>query len=200
MEQLKKIDKSYLNSVRNKPENSGLVFEKYGKYRDINKYSDYEITEMIYGLYPHKKMILVDGDYFIDLKDVIEIVCDLNQTTYFKVPTKEDFITNAHNSISNIRTFYISNYWLITKSEINGSTKHRITRLLYKIGAIRQGRNKFKKLYSIKNDYVFFQRFEQGSFPKDLYYPIKRYINGLFFEDDYRISNFRVDSQIQLRR
>lgn len=200
MENLKKIDKSYINKVRNAPNKSGLLFEKYGKSSNVNDYTDREITEMVYGLYTEKKMILVDGDYFIDLNDVTEVICELDQATYFKKPTREDYKTNNHNSISNIRTFYIRNYWLITNQDVHGIKKHKITRLLYKIGALRQGRNNFKKLYSISNDYVAFQKFKQGLYPKDLYHPIKRFINGLFFQDDYKISNFKVDSDIKLEK
>lgn len=198
MENIKSIDKSYINKVRNAPNKSGLVFEQFGRSPNIKDYTDREITEMIYGLYIDKKMILVDGDYFINLNKVVEIVCELDQATYFKKPTREDYKTNRHNEISNIRTFYVRNYWLITNDEVHGMKKHKITRLLCKIGAIRQGRNNFKKLFSISNDYVSFQKFKQGLYPKDLYHPIKRYINGLFFRDDYRISNFRVESEIEL--
>ena len=38
------------------------------------------------------------------------------------------------------------------------------------------------------------QSFKEGYFPKDLYHPIKRKINGLFFDDDYRINDFKVIS------
>ncbi|MEO5991385.1 MAG: hypothetical protein ABIP68_07080 [Ferruginibacter sp.] len=200
MKTLKKIDKSRINKVRDEPNKSGLLFEKYGKSPNISEYTDREITEMVYGLYVDKKMIHTDGDYFIDLNEVTEIICDLDQATYFTKPTIEDYKTNRHNAISNIRMFYIRNYWLITDKETYGTKRHNITRLLYKIGAIRQGRNNFKKLYSISNSYVAFQKFEQGLYPKDLYHPIKRFINGLFFQDDYRISNFKVESDIKLEK
>lgn len=198
MEKLKKIDKSYLNKVRNAPNKSGLVFDQYGKSPNINDYTDREITEMVYGLYIDKKMLLVDGDYFIDLDDVVEVICELDQASYFKKPTREDYKTNRHNVISNIRTFYIRSYWLVTKEEVHGEKKHKITRLLFKIGAIRQGRNKLNKLYSVSNDYSVFQKFKQGLYPKDLYHPIKIFINELFYQDEYKISNFKVESKIEL--
>jgi hypothetical protein len=200
MENLKNIDTNFINKVRNAPSKSGLLFEKYGKSSNINNYSDREIIEMVYGLYIDKKMLLVDSDYFIDLNNVTEVICELDQATYFTKPTREDYKTNRHNTISNIRTYYVRNYWLITNLEVHGMKKHKITRLLYKIGAIKQGRNNFKELYSISNDYLVFQKFKQGLFPKDLYHPIKRFINGLFFQDDYKISNFKVDSDIKFEK
>jgi hypothetical protein len=200
MENLKRIDKRYIDKVRNTPEKCGLVFEKYGKSTKIDDYTDTEITEMVYGIYKDKKMLLVDGDYFIDLNTVTEIVCDLDKATYYKKPTREDYGTNNYNSISNIRTFYIKNYWLITDKEIGGTKKHKITRLLCKIGALRQGRNNFRDNYSISNDYKSFQTFKQGLYPKDLFHPIKRYINGLFFEDDYRLANFKVESRFKIEK
>ena len=51
MENLKKIDKSYINKVRQAPSKNGLAFEHYGKSPNIDDYSDREITEMVYGLY-----------------------------------------------------------------------------------------------------------------------------------------------------
>lgn len=200
MEQLRKIPQTRINKVRNSPQDSGLAFQQHGKYSDIKKYSDREITEMIYGIYTDTKMILVDGDYFIDLKDVTEIICVLDNATYIKKPTADNFKTNSHNSINNIRTYYIKDYFLVTKNEVAEQTRHKITNLLCKIGAIKQGRNEFIGLFSIPNDYQSLQTFKQGIFPKDLYHPIKRYINGLFFQDDYCIDNFKVESKFKIEK
>jgi hypothetical protein len=200
IEKLKTIPQGIINRVRNYPIESGLAFQKFGKYSDIKQYSDREITEMIYGLYTDKQMILVDGDYFVDLNDVIETICVLDKAAYHKEPTKEDFKTNLQNTVRNIRTFYVKDYILVTKIEVGGTTRHKITNLLYKIGAIREGQNKFIGLFSISNDYKTLHSFTQGLFPKVLYHPIKRYINGLFFQDDYHISNFNVESNFKIEK
>lgn len=195
MERIRKIPQPRINEVRKAPKTSGLAFEMYGKHSDIKMYSDREISEMLYGIYSHSKIILVDADYFVNLSDVIETVCVLNKATYNKKPTSEDLNTNAYNTIRNIRTFYVKDYYLITKSTIAGKTRHQISNYLLRIGAIRQGRKEFKGLYSVSNQYQTMQKFKQGLFPKDLYHPIKRHINGLFFDDDYYISNFKVESK-----
>lgn len=200
MEKLRSISKTAINKVRNSPLESGIEFKKFGKYSDIKEYSDREITEMIYGIYKDNKMILVDDDYYIDLNNVIEIICVLEKASYHKEPKDDDFETNFHNRINNIRTFYIKDYILVSKNEVECKTRHKITNLFCKIGAIRAGRNEFIGLFSISNDYKTFQSFTQGQFPKDLYHPIKRFINGLFFQDDYCISNFKVESKIKIER
>ena len=118
--------------------------------------------------------------------------------TYFKNPSLEDYKHNRHNKIENIRTFYIKDYYLISEKEIYGSKRHDITKLLRKLGALRSGKNNFRSLYGIRNDFKTKQNFKQGEFPKDLYDPIKVFINGLFFQDDYKISNFKVESSINI--
>lgn len=198
MENIKHIPQSTIRMIRRSPANSKLHYREYGRATDLNEYSDREITEMIYGIYRDKKIIGVDGGYFVDLNEVIETVCVLDRVSYFKKPTKEDLKTNRHNSIKNIRTFYVKDYLLVTRSKVNGVTRHSIAKLLCKVGAINEGRKEFAGLYSNRNYYGAFQSFAQGVFPKDLYHPIKRYINGLFFNDDYRISNFRVESKLEV--
>ncbi|UTW66571.1 hypothetical protein KFE94_00225 [bacterium SCSIO 12643] len=192
-----KISKTQINQIKNKPNESGLVFDKYGKSQNINDYSDREISEMALGIYKYSKNILVDGDYFVDLNKVINTKCQLEEVTYYKKPTLEDFKTNAHNSIGNIRTFYIKDYFLITEDEIFGLKEHRITKYLFKIGFLKNGRNKFRGLYSISNDY---KTLILEKYPKDLFHPIKKYINGLFFLDEYYISNFVVESKINIHK
>ncbi len=56
MEQIRKIPQTQIKKVRNSPQTSGLAFQKYGKHSDINKYSDSEITEMLYGIYQYSKL------------------------------------------------------------------------------------------------------------------------------------------------
>ncbi|MFV0265797.1 MAG: hypothetical protein ACK5HT_01550 [Draconibacterium sp.] len=194
MEKLRTIPQSTINKIRRNPKNSGLAYLEYGRYSEINEYSDREITEMIYGIYQSQRILLTDGDYFLNLNDVVKTTCKLEDVTYIQKPTKEDLKTNAHNSIRNIRTFYVSDYYLVTENKVAGNTEHKITTFLYKIGAINKGRNQFSNLFSCRNHYQTLQEFKAGLFPKDLYHPIKRYINGLFFNDDYRIGEFEVKS------
>jgi len=198
MEKLRTIPQSTINKFRRNLKKSGLAYLEYGKYSDINEYTDREIMEMIYGIYRFRKTLLTDGDYFLNLNDVVKTVCKLEEVTYIQKPTKEDLKTNAHNSIRNIRTFYVSDYYLITEEEITGNTEHKITAFLYKVGAINKGRNQYSNLFSCSNYYKTLQVFKAGLFPKDLYHPIKRYINGLFFRDDYRIGEFEVKSNFTI--
>lgn len=195
MEKLKTIQKSRINRVRNFPSKSGLSFEKYGKSENINDYTEREISEMLLGIYKDTKNLLVDGDYFVDLTKVTATKCVLETVSYYKNPTLDDYKTNYHNRIDNIRTFYVKDYFLITDAIISRTKEHRITRYLYKTGILNQGRNNFSGLYSISNDYATLLH---GKYPKDLFHPIKRYINGLFFNDDYKISNFIFESQIEI--
>jgi hypothetical protein len=199
MQEIKPLPAGTIKKIRNLAERSGIKYKLYGKHLEINKYTDRELTEMYYGIFKDKKIILVDGDYFIDLKDVVGIICSLDSVSYFKSPTADDYKTNRHNHLDNIRTFYVKDYFLVTRTETHGRSKHSITSLLCAIGAINKGRNKYVGLYSIKNDYKSLQSFKLGKFPKDLYHPVKNYINGLFFNDDYYISSFKVDTQIEIK-
>lgn len=197
----KKIPKANINKIRySKFRNDGLAYKEFGEHNDIQNYTDEEITQMFYGMYPFKKMLLVDGDYFIKLTDIIEIVCVLEKVTYYKAPTHEDFKTNAHNRISNIRTFYIKDYFLITQNEVNGTLKHKITNFLHKVGELRRGRGEFSGLFSYKNQWKILYSFKQGYYSRDLFQPIKIYINDLFFSDGYYLSNFKVESNFKIEK
>ncbi|GAA5084576.1 hypothetical protein GCM10023210_04530 [Chryseobacterium ginsengisoli] len=194
MEKLKPIVKSRINKAYDHPENNGLLYKKYGKYENIKDYSEREIIEMLYGIYKTSK-ILIASDTIINLNDVVESTCILADVSYIKKPTLEDYKVNSHNTIDNIRTFYIKDYFLITDDKNGKRQEHRITDFLRKIGFLRVGRGKHIGYYSISNSYKTLQG---GLYPKDLFYPIKRYINGLFFSDDYKISKFSVDSPIKI--
>jgi len=196
MSLLKTKPKALIDKARRNP--NGIKFEEYGKSKEIYDYSENEISEMLFGVYTHKGMLLVDGDYFIDMNNVFQVVCELENVTYDKKPSLEDLKTNSHNTIDNIKTFYLKNYYLITKDKFGGETKHRITRFLCKIGVIRQGRNNFRGLYSIGNSYKTVQAYNGKKYPKDLFHPIKFYINGLFFVDQYKITDFIVKSEIRI--
>lgn len=195
MEKIKSIEKSRINKIYKNPKSSGLAFKTYGKSQNINDYSEEEISEMILGIYKTHKFLLVDGDYFVNLEDVLKTECILQDVSYIKKPTLETFKDNSCNVISNIRTFYIKDYFLITKNTNGEITKHKITKYFHKIGFLNSGRGKYRGLYSIANNY---KAILNGKFPKDLFHPIKKYINGLFFNDDYKITDFEVISQIKI--
>lgn len=147
-----------------------------------------------------KEMFPTDGDYLINLSDVKSAYCNLENVTYIKKPTQEDYKTGRHNIISNIKTFYIRNYFLVTeKPEGLYTNEHEITKYLWQAGAIQKGSNNYKELYRIANAYISLQKFERGAFPKDLFYPIKEFINITFFEDEYKISDFYVNSKIDIK-
>lgn len=148
----------------------------------------------------NKEMFTTDGDYSINLNNVKSAYCTLENVTYIKKPTQDDYKNGRHNIISNIRTFYIRNYFLVTdKPEGWDTTEHDITKYLWRAGAFRKGSGNFKELYSIANVYISLQKFERGAFPKDLFYPIKQFINAAFFEDDYKINDFYVNGRIDIK-
>lgn len=194
MEKLKTIEKSRINRIYSSPEKSSLLYLDYGKSKNINDYSEREITEMLHGIYKHSR-ILIAEDAIINLSDVKEAYCILADVSYIKKPTLENYKSNSHNTIDNIRTFYVKDYFLITEDKNGKKENHRITRYLHKIGFLRLGTGKHRGYYSISNSYKTLQG---GQYPKDLFYPIKRYINGLFFNDDYKISKFSVVSPIEI--
>lgn len=196
MRNIKKVQKSIINKIYKNPNSSGLSYDIYGKYNSIKEYSEDEINEMYLGIYRHKKHLLVDGDYFINIENVIKTECVLESVSYYKKPSIESTKDNSCNLISNIRTFYIRDYYLVTKDPVFGNTRHRITRFLYKIGFLNIGRGKYIGLYSIANDY---KTILNGKYPKDLYHPIKKYINGLFFNDDYKIYDFDLITSIRFK-
>lgn len=195
MEKIKKIEKSKINKVYNRPDQSGLMYKLYGKSVNIDDYSEREINEMLLGIYRDTKHLLVDGDYFVNLENVIKSECILQDVSYYKKPTLKTFKDNSINIISNIRTFYVKDYYIITNQTVGGITKHKITKYLHKIGFLNSGRGKYRGLFSIANDY---QTLQGGNYPKDLFHPIKRYINSLFFSDDYKISDFEVVTSLTI--
>ena len=194
---IKKARKEVINRIRINPENSNLRFKDFGKSNDIKDYSDDEISEMNHGIYRSKDrlMILIDGDIFIDLNDVIKGGCTLEKVTYFKKPQRRVLTDFSPIALKTIRTFYVKDYFLITASEVNGSNRHNITNFLWKMGAIKPGRGQFRHLFSIGNYEMDLQKFKEGNFPKDLYFPIETHINQLFFGNDNRINDFVVESE-----
>jgi hypothetical protein len=193
---IKLIPQAEINKIRNMG-SGGLQIQKHGKSPDIMDYSDVEISEMSYGIYKDTKMILTDGDYFINLNNVVEIVCVLDKVSYIRNPTQNDFETNKHNFIQNIRTFWVSGYYLITKDEVSGRKRHSISNLLYKLRAIKKGRNYFIGLYSVSN-HDLMRTFSQGDAPMSLYDPIQLYINSVIYGKSYCIDNFKVETDIKV--
>lgn len=183
-----------LRAVRKNPINFGLRYKEYGHSVSILDYSDEKITEMLLGVYTDTKHLLVDGDYFIDMKDVIRTGCILEDVSYKKKPALNVDGTKNY-SINNIQYFYVKGYFLITKNEVNGREKHFINSYLLKTKAIRLSRGKHEGLYCIKNDYELLQVFKDVYLPKDLFHAIKYCINGTFWRDQYKISDFIVESE-----
>lgn len=196
MSRLKTKPTAIINKTRNNP--SGLKYIEFGKSKNIYDYNEEENSQMLFGVYTHKGMLLVDGDYFINVNSVTQAICELEDLTFIKKPNLEDLKTNNHSFIQNIRTFYVKNYYLITNEEFAGLKKHKISIYLLKIGFLKQGRNNFRGLFSVSNDYKTVQSFNGKKYPKDLFHPIKNYINGLFFVDDYKIVNFIIESKLKI--
>ena len=53
----------------------------------------------------NKEEFITDGDYAINLNNVVSAYCILKKVTYFKNPTQNDYQTGNHNNISNIKIF-----------------------------------------------------------------------------------------------
>ena len=190
---IKPVRTDLIRSVYEHPEKWLLKYKEYGKSDNIKDYSREEVTEMLYGAYPHKGYLLVDGDYFINVKDVIQAGCTLKDVT---VDRKSDLFHST--PINRIRTLYVENYYLITNDCVNGVNKHSINSYLSKVKAIHHGRGRFHRLYSISNTYKSDLSFSNGDVPKDLFHPIKIYFNGVFFDDQYRVDNFSVDTDLKI--
>ena len=196
---IRKSRKDLINRIRKNPENCFLKFKEFGKSNDIKDYSDDEIWEMYRGIYRSKdhKMLLGDGDLFIDLNDVIKIGCTLEKVTYVEQPKKSVLTDSSPIALKTICNFHVKDYFLITAGKVNGSNRHLISRFLWKIGAIRPGTGQYSSLFSIHNSDLGLQNFKEGLFPRDLYIPIETNINQLFFRDDNRFNDFVVESKIQ---
>jgi len=193
MEKIKTFQQHELNRIRKKWNDSGLAFEKFGRSSNISDYSDREINEMLLGIYKDSKHLMVDEGYFIDVTQVKKASCILVDVSYSR-RIKPDL--NSPLKLQDIRNFYVEDYFIETKEAFSDQYKHKITGYLKKIGGISLGKGQYNYLYSIPNDFKTFF----GDAPADLFYPIQRYINGLFFEDDYRISDFEVISKFTISK
>lgn len=190
---LKLARPSVIKSVYKNPENWGLRYKEYGKSENIKDYSEEEVSEMLKGVYSKSGYLLVDGDYFINVKDVIQAGC-----TWETVTSDVKLDLSQPIPINKIRTFYVKDYYLITRNDVNGTNKHFINSYLSKIKVIHSGRGRFRGLYSISRGHESVQSFGHGYVPKDLFHPIKFYFNGVFFDDQYRIDDFVVNSELQV--
>jgi len=63
-------------------------------------------------------------------------------------------------------------------------------------GFLRQNKYLSRSL-SVKRDFNHVQDFPKGKYEKDLFWPVKKGINGYFFGDDYRIRDFYVLDAIE---
>lgn len=178
---------------------NNLRFKDLGRSEEFNDYSRSEIEEMFYGIYKDTKHLLVDGDYFIKMDDVIQAGCIVETVSCYKKAEAEYTGDTIITRLQNIRTFYVKDYFLVTKNKVCGFEKHLITRFLYKTGAIKKGEGSFRNLYRISNLSKELQNFKAGLFPVDLYSPIKLNINQLFFNEDNRISDFVVEYELPIK-
>lgn len=194
-----------------KPQNQ-RVFDRYragrimsdrsyypnGKEHDPEMLTDQEITEMSYGFFRDKKAILT-GDYFLDMNKVVGAYCTLHDVSYLKNPTRSDYETQNHKTIGNIRTFFFKDYFLVTDEPIYNQTSHRITKNLLSAGAILQANASHRSFNRIFNKNKTLQKFQRGHAPTDLFAPIKLYINDFFFADSYWISDFFLNTSIEIK-
>lgn len=104
---IKLAGQSIIKSVYKHPENWGLMYKEYGKSENIKDYSEEEVSEMLKGVYSKSGYLLVDGDYFINVNDVIQCGCTLKTITS---NTRLDL--SKPIPIKKIRTFYVENYYL----------------------------------------------------------------------------------------
>lgn len=201
MTKFKKLDSNSLRNIRLSRSTCGISFDKYARSSNPQDFTDTELAEMYHGYYYDTKILLSDDDTFIDLSKVKSAYCILEDVTYVKKPNlSDDYLVRNFDRISNIRTFYIKGYFLVTNEpDDQGYNIREVTNRLMKAGAYSMGRNNFRGLYRLSNKYVAMQKFEKGWFPKDLFYPIKHFINGPFFNDEYRIRDFYVEG-IQIRK
>jgi hypothetical protein len=196
MDKLNNLYSVLIKKIKQDPLAYGLKYKECGKYSDFEKYSNKEIIEMYYGIYKESKMLLVDGGYFINLNDVVNTFCVLKYVSFILKPSKKNPEIVYHNDdISNIKIFFVSDYFLVTKNEKYITNRHAIGNFLCKIGVIRQSK-KIIGLYSVSNDSKILLLFKRGKFPADLYYPIERYINSLFFNVDNYFPDFKVESKL----
>lgn len=148
------------------------------------------ISEMLVGAYSNFQKLKVDENYLVNINSVFKTICELEKVSLIN---KQKPV-----SIENIRTFYIKNYYLITKEEFNGKTKHKISEFLVSAGHINKGRLENKELYSTQNSYKVYQYYNGVKIPKDLFIPIKLGINDTFFSNHFAIDNLEIKTNVTI--
>lgn len=191
---LKLARPSVIKRVYSNPEKCGLRYKDYGKSENIKDYSKEEISDMLKGVYSEKGYLLTDGDYFINVNDVIQAGCTLKTVTS---PRRLNLALPI--SVDDVRTFYVKDYYLITRNDSSGPNKHFINSYLVKAKAVRIGHWRYRYFFGIANTDKSMQTLNQNNIPQSLFNPIKKYINELFFGDSYKIKDFIVDSELQIR-
>jgi len=158
----------------------------------INQISKEDLNTNI-SLYTKQESLLVDGNYFINVKDVIQTGCTLETIDSTKKidPTQPIIVTD-------IKTYFFKDYYVITKDSTNRTIKHTINSYLTKKKVLHLNKTRFSGLYGLKNNDTQFINFTNGIFPKILFHPIKFYFNRIFFYDQYYISDFIVDTNLRI--
>lgn len=62
---------SRINDIKYKTKGEFLRLDDFSKSQNIRDYSPLEITEMFHGVYRYSNMLLTDGDYFINMDNVV---------------------------------------------------------------------------------------------------------------------------------
>jgi len=181
-------EENYKKIIKN-PEKYNIEI-RFSHEDKVYKLSKQNISEMLVGAYRNFRQLKVDEDYFINVNSVYKTICELVKVSL--VDKKKPI------SIENIRTFYIKNYYLVTKEEFNGKTHHKISEFLVSTGHINRGRLENKDLYSTKNTYKVYQYYNGIKIPKDLFHPIRLGINDTFFSDHFFIDNLEVKTNIKI--
>lgn len=165
-----------------------------GKSTNVYDYSDREIQEMHIGIHKDIRHLMVDGNYFIGVDEIISAGCELAGVTYARKLFENNW-ENSNQMVQNIKTFYVKSYYVVTKEEVEGKLRHEITTYLHshKESVLRKGRGRFANSYGIKNDGEGTKYFRSGDLPEMLFYPIKTAINKEFFGNHFAIDNFIVE-------
>lgn len=189
-----KTDDPRLKQAEHSLNNYSANLLNFGMSDKSSDYTEQELLEIINGIYKTKKKLLVGGDYFIDVNDIISAECELVKVTYKKGKlSSKDYQDGYDKKIRNVNTFHVSDYYVITKNPHSGNYKHDITKILSKYGFLKKSRGKFPRAFSIKND---FPSLVNDEYPRDLFHPIKKFINGFFFEDDHHITDFKITGNV----
>lgn len=189
---IKLIDKQLINKIKYKKEDNKLLFGLFGKYDSVSQYTDEEISEMYYGIYKDRKILVSDDGEIVEMNKISSGCCKLSGITYID---SKDRKSNMNINISQVKAFKIEDYFLEESDIIGNIHQYKISELLSKLGALKKMKSEFGNYYCIQNSYKELQSFNKCLIPKDLYQPIKLYINGLFFNDHYYIDNFRIESR-----